>query len=78
MIWSLKSTSVKPGDVDYISLIEVVTLMGGLGKMLFWSLPSVKTIPLQMFRPVQLVILAAKGKTGFGSLTEKVTLMREL
>ena len=40
----------------------------------FLLLFSVKTIPLQMFRPVQLVVLAAKGKTGFDSLIEEVTL----
>ena len=29
----------------------------------------------QMFSPVQLVVLAAKGKTGFDSLIEEIILM---
>ena len=32
---------------------------------LLWILPGVKNIHLQNFRPMQLVVLAAEGKTGF-------------
>ena len=32
----------------------------------FWSFLSVKTIHMLIFRPVQLVVQAADGKTGFG------------
>ena len=32
----------------------------------FWSLLSVKTVHVQIFRPVQLVVMAAEGMTGFG------------
>ena len=69
----LYQTSVKPVDVDCISLIEEVTLMG-YSNNAFWSLFSVKTVPLQMFRPMQLVVLVAKGIIGFDCLIEEVTL----
>ena len=39
---------------------------------------SVKTIPLQIFRPVQLEVLAEECKTGFGSLIEEVTAVKML
>ena len=42
------------------------------------SLLSAKSIHLQIFRPVQLVVLAVEGKTGFGSLIEEVTVTGEL
>ena len=43
--------------------------------MLCGHSPVLKLYPgLQMFRPVHLVVLAAKGKTGFDSLIEEVTL----
>ena len=43
--------------------------------MLSGHCPVLKLYPgLQMFRPVQLVVLAGKGKTGFVSLIEEVTL----
>ena len=43
-------------------MIEEVTLTGGLLKNALWSLLSAKTIRMQIFRPVQLVVLAAEGK----------------
>ena len=43
----------------------------------FLSLLSVKYIILQIFRPVQPVVLAGEDKTGFGSLIEEATLTGE-
>ena len=37
-----------------------------------------KTVDVQILRPAQLVVLAAEGKTSFGSLIEEVTLTEVL
>ena len=50
--------------MDCTHLIKEVTLIGG--EIAFWSLFSAKTIDMQIFLPVQPVVLAAEGKTGFG------------
>ena len=46
------------------SLIEEVMHTGGLQNA-FWSVLGVKTRDVHIFRPVQLVVLAAESKTGF-------------
>ena len=71
---TLDDTSVKPVDVNYISPNRRSYTNSRAGKKT-WSLLSVKNIILEIFRRVQLVVLAAEGKTGSGSLIEEVTLM---
>ena len=44
--------------------MEWVTVWEGCENV-FWSILIVKTTHMQIFRPVQLVVLAIEGKTGF-------------
>ena len=56
--------------VGCMSLVEEVTLIGGLWKCFLVTPQSKKyRLHLQIFRPVQLVVLAAESKTdlGFGA-----------
>ena len=62
------STYTREKPMDCISLTEKVTLMGGLLKYFL-----VKAMHLQIFRPVELVLLIAEGKTGFALVHLYVT-----
>ena len=54
-------TSIKP--MDFTSLIEEVREHEGC-KNTFWSLISVTSTNVQIFRPVLFLVRAAEGKTG--------------
>ena len=60
-------------DVDYISPHRSSYTNRRDVKKPFWSLLSVRNTILQIFRHGQLVVIAAEGKTGSGSLIEVVT-----
>ena len=62
--WQFLYTSIK--QLDCFSLIEEVKLMGGLWNYFLVTPRGSVGINMQIFRPVQLVVLAVEGKTGFG------------
>ena len=77
-ICAILYTSVKPVDVNYISPYRRSYSNRRAVKKLPGHSSIVKNIILEIFRYVQLVVLASEGETGMGSLIEEVTLTGRL